>query len=194
VRQRRLGEGRRDVGRVVEESLEQLQAIGDLVLNNVALQVVDRKIVRGADGVIGADVFREFLVTLDGKSRTLELTPLQGVMETEAASIQMPAYSISHLLLVRATLDGVREGYYLLDTGSANSVISKNVEVSVSGSVPLWGAQGEVAGAHRIQPVNLKLGPPRSGDRRHHRLLAPRAVRPDHQLSRRLGADQRITI
>jgi len=132
-------------------------AIGDLVLNNVALQVVDRKIVRGADGVIGADVFREFLVTLDGKSRTLELTPLQGVMETEAASIQMPAYSISHLLLVRATLDGVREGYYLLDTGSANSVISKNVEVSVSGSVPLWGAQGEVAGAHRIQPVNLKL-------------------------------------
>ena len=52
--------------------------IADLKMRDVPIQVLDRDFVPGADGVIGTDVFKDFLVQLDLRAAALELLPLPG--------------------------------------------------------------------------------------------------------------------
>jgi hypothetical protein len=132
-------------------------------------------VVPGADGVIGTDVFQEFLLRLDARARVLELTPFaDGIgatgrpgdpwifyerpSGTEGARGQAsPAYHLKHVILLPTTIDGQQQGYFLLDTGSAFSAISDQIASRFSGpSVALFGAQGQVRG--RRQPVRLEVG------------------------------------
>ncbi len=155
-------------------SLARTVSIDDFILVNVPIEVVEASVVPGADGIIGADVFQQFLVKLDARRRTLELTPFAGQPEPHNYSRDAwiaydpapctdcehftPVYSVSHFLLIRATLDGVHDGYFLLDTGSARTVISKAVASPAAAErESLSGAQGEIHGAHRLNPVSVKL-------------------------------------
>lgn len=142
-------------------------AIDDLRIENCLVRVAASDLVPGADGVIGANVFQEFVLRLDAAARILELTPFaEG--ETAPASFSdpwmgydapdAPVRRLGHLLLLRGRVDDREDGYFLLDTGAAHSSLSTSLAgCSVAEEVGLRGAGGSLI-AVRLQPVTLDIG------------------------------------
>jgi tetratricopeptide (TPR) repeat protein len=158
--------------------------IEDFRLQDCVLQVSDVGL-PGADGIIGANVFQEFLIRLDARAHSLELSPFSSRAEAPVrfsdpwvdyegpsnggpvcASCDhlAPAYRVGHLLLLRATLNGPNNddgqyGYFMLDSGSTYSALSQDFANRLpGGSTHLLGARGPLDGASYSRRMRLDLG------------------------------------
>jgi predicted aspartyl protease len=125
--------------------------IGTLEFRDCAVTVLNGRNVVDSDGLIGMDVFSNFLVTLDYPIRKLELAPLPTPPEDAASAAKpalqtdgeqtavhgphnryvapemqdwTPVYRQGHQLMIRATLNKTREKLFILDTGSFSTTIS----------------------------------------------------------------------
>jgi len=119
--------------------------IGDLRLGNCVVDVADRALADDIDGVIGANLFQQFLVRLDARRRTLELLPYPdeapwwrsqeelwtGRDRRVPAGMEspIPVCQAAHFLLVNANLDKDASAYLILDTGAAFSSVSRQMAV-----------------------------------------------------------------
>jgi len=144
-------------GLTARVALAELVSIGDLRLENCLLQLADREFVPGADGVVGMDIFQDFLIRLDFPRQTLDLFPFPGCTEALCGSLpSAPIYRLSHLILLRAATDGAA-GYFLLDTGSSFSAVARHN----SGQAPslsnasLRGVAGELFAPLRLPPLHF---------------------------------------
>jgi tetratricopeptide (TPR) repeat protein len=136
---------------------------GDLAFEECLVEVSERNLTSGADGVVGADVFGRFQIGVDGRERALRLTPPEDRAATPAEGAPAPvaAVGMGNLLLVRARVEGGKEGLFLLDTGAAFTVVSREyLPPALAGGSPveLEGAQGAVGGAFRVAPLVLRVG------------------------------------
>jgi hypothetical protein len=136
--------------------------VAGLKISNLLFHVCATDLTRAADGMIGLDVFENFLIRLDPPAHKLELTPFA---QSEATSREGTAcreclrfYRLGPLLLLRATVNGKAEGYFVLDSGSRCTMISNKL-------VSQGGRAGVFAGAHGRQdvtvpstPVGIRLG------------------------------------
>jgi len=139
-------------------ALARTVSIGDFQIENCLLKVTDSKLASGVDGVIGTNVFQEFLVRLDAPSSSLDLVAL-AFADCERCE---PAYRVGHLLLVRATLDGENGGYFLLDSAAAYSAISRDIARQPDGrETSLRGARGVTSGLVLSDPIRFQVGPVR---------------------------------
>ena len=152
------GFGSEDLTGVV--ALARSVAIGDLRLENCALQVVDGQLTPGADGVIGTDVFEQFLVRLDMASLALDLDPLpEEVNATQRTSAASPFYRLGHLLLIKPDHGSGLDDYFVLDTGASLSALSHTRSLAdLAGPVAVQGSSGAVEHASQAAPVHLDLG------------------------------------
>ena len=166
-------------------AIAQTVEIEDFRLQNSVLQVSDAELTPGADGIIGANVFQEFLIRLDARSHALELRPFSSRAQApvrfsdpwvdyegspydepicESCDHRTPAYRIGHLLLLRATFQslksvGQQDGYFLLDSGSTYSAVSKDVADGMPGGrTNLLGARGTLDGVSYSRPLRLDVG------------------------------------
>jgi len=166
-------------------AVAQTVEIEDFRLQDCVLQVSDGDLTPGADGIIGANVFQEFLIRLDARSHVLELRPFSSRMEApvrfgdpwldyEGSSYEgpvcdscdhlAPLYRVGHLLLLRAILnspksDDQQDGYLLLDSGSTYSAVSQNVaKRRPGGRTDLLGARGPLDGVSHSRPMRLDVG------------------------------------
>ncbi len=135
-------------------------SFGDLEFENCPVEIRDGKLTHGAEGVVGANLFEEFVIRLDARSRVLELTPFAG--ETEYASDRansVPVFALRHLLLVRTKINRERDGLFLLDTGSAFTSISDEIarHWSRRSEVPVLGARGLLSHVYHVPPVELQF-------------------------------------
>jgi hypothetical protein len=151
-------------------------SIEDFRLENCLVEVADDSIAPGVDGIIGADVFQEFLLRFDAWSQQLELLPFSdhvpallnrpdpwlgydAPLEARRAGFT-PAYRVGHLLAVHTAIDGKRDGFFVLDTGSAFNSVSPellcNLRQTASG-ISLRGAQGAVRAMFAASPVEFRL-------------------------------------
>lgn len=135
-------------------ALAEKASIGGLEFRNCLVRTIDKKHLRGVDGIIGADVFWEFLIKLDLPGRKVELTrypegPCAGscydrdwIPTGEAA--QYPRFRlISGKILVPARIDDSITGQILIDTGANLNFLSTRVAKTLgSGS----STHGEVRG------------------------------------------------
>ena len=141
-----------------EVALAQTVSIADLQWNNCIVVAGRQDLVPGADGVIGTNVFEDFLVRIDPRSQTLDLSPLpdRGDNDHDAGGA-LRTYRVGHLLLVQGSRAGREGGYFLLDTGASySSVANDDVLHPADGGVPLRGAQGAIQGkALKADRVNL---------------------------------------
>ena len=129
----------------------------------------------GADGIIGANVFQEFLIRLDPRAHVLELHPFRDRAESSGRSSDpwfdydgprcancdrlALAYRVGHLLLLPATLNGRQHGYFMLDSGSTYSAVSQDLVNRLPGNpVDLLGARGALVGASHSTPVMFDVG------------------------------------
>jgi hypothetical protein len=151
-------------------------AFGDLEFRDCLVDVASGELSAGADGVLAPSLFARFLIRIDPKARMLELTPHA---ETNATASQN-ALDLDRLLLVRAEMASMRQGWFLLDTGAAYTAVA--ADHSAPGPrVDMAGPQGAF-GAFRVSPIAMKV----TG-----RLLAdPQAIAMDlRSLSQREGVE-----
>ena len=97
--------------------------IGDLVLPDCDILVVDGQILEGVDGIVPMSLFAGFLVHLDAPAKVLELDAYPPDPPAQDASF-LPVRTDNRLLFLQTVLNDSRAGYVLLDTGATFSAVS----------------------------------------------------------------------
>lgn len=110
---------------VVRRVRAQTVQIGDLTLADAPVLVAGHSIGDGIQGVLPLSVFSGFLIRLDIPGKVLQLLPYPAARTESGRSIN--AIASNRLLFVKATVNEVRDGYFLLDTGASYSAISQTV-------------------------------------------------------------------
>jgi len=138
-------------------------SIADLEFHDCYVHVVPAAIAE-TDGIIGADVFAKFLVTLDFAGHRVRLEPLPAAAADATASSPAAswaqAYSFGHFLLVPADVNGKVSGLFALDSGAnINSVspeLGQRIPEMRTRNTPVMGASGTVTSAQSAD-INLRL-------------------------------------
>jgi hypothetical protein len=124
--------------------------VGPLSFRDCPVDVVDHKVLDGADGVLPLALFSDFLVRLDFPARVLDLTPYQNARESPGHFTR--ALAVHAALFLRTALDQLHDGYFLLDTGAAHDALSRSTAQALGG--PGMGAPGRfLQGAGGVSEV-----------------------------------------
>ena len=152
-----LGEGRQDSRLALAESVQ----VGDLRFRNCLVYVTRQPIAEGADGAIGASFFEKFLLRLDARRQTLDLSPYPSA--PAATNGELPFFSVDQLVIVPAVVNGRRTGYFVLDTGAAHTAVDRSIAAAerptdAPRALGLAAAGGAVAGAASVGPLRFEFG------------------------------------
>jgi len=120
--------------------------IGDLEFRDCYVKVIDKRSVVDEDGLIGANVFSQFLVDIDFPRSKLRLSQLPTRPEGPTAAAQQqhdpgasrfhdpyvapemksftPVYQFGHDLLIPTTVNDLPPKLFLIDTGAFSNMIS----------------------------------------------------------------------
>jgi tetratricopeptide (TPR) repeat protein len=134
-------------------------AFGDLTFEECLVEISARSLTTGADGVIGADIFRDFQIGVDARAGLLQLSPFDDLSK-EAPRTPVPAVGIRNLLLLKTRVEGGKEGLFLVDTGAAYTAVARDylpATQQTGNSVALQGVRGPLAGAFRAGPLTLQV-------------------------------------
>jgi Aspartyl protease len=146
--------------------------ISDIEFHNALINVSNQDSVGPVDGLIGTNVFAQFLVTLDFMAGKLRLDPLPGYHpgdnelhdRTAAPDSQHSArvYRFAHLLLVPTRVSGSREVLFVVDTGSDRTLISYDMAAEVShvnrdNGMRMQGISGQVADLYKTGDVFVQF-------------------------------------
>lgn len=148
-------------------------AVGDLQFHDCFVHVVPQMVV-DVDGLIGTDVFVQFLVTLDFPARKVGLSSLLPAATAEThdspAEAFSQAYGFGHMLLVPAKASDKASGLFVLDSGSNVSTISNELGQQLNQMRPLniraSGVGGGANSAFIADGVKLQFAGARRGDQR----------------------------
>ena len=134
-----LGDGRDPTGYV---GFAEHIRVGGVEFSNCVVHVSDRAFNADSDGLIGTDLFDRFLITLDFRKREIRLDPLPGPAWDGREPVdrytgeELKGFSrvfrFGHELLLATMVGESQPGFFILDTGSSQSLISTNVARSVT--------------------------------------------------------------
>jgi hypothetical protein len=125
--------------------------IGHWTLHDCLVQVLPQDKILSLDGLIGADVFARYMVTIDFSARKLRLSSPADVPGNQEKSgrHRANAFRFAHLLLLPASI-GETSGLFILDSGAnVNTISRKLVDQSHEMSKSTVNAKG-AAGALRV--------------------------------------------
>jgi predicted aspartyl protease len=146
--------------------------IGDVEFHDALISVSNQDSVGTADGLIGTNVFAQFLVTLDFMAGKLRLDPLPGYNpgdnelhdRTAAPESRHSArvFRFGHLLMVPTRVSGSREVLFVVDTGSDRTLISYDMAAEVShvnrdDGMRMQGISGQVADLYKTGNVFVQF-------------------------------------
>jgi tetratricopeptide (TPR) repeat protein len=147
-------------------------AIGNVQFQDALVNVSNQEFQDIEDGLIGTNVFSEFLVTLDFAARTMRLDPLPGYHPGGEESVDATApadlqgwtrfFQFGHLLLIPTRVGESREALFVIDTGAARTLISYDMAAEVSKLAPdaktgLRGINGQVADVYQTGDLYLQF-------------------------------------
>jgi predicted aspartyl protease len=154
-----VGASARTCRRAVPGTVE----IGDLVLENCDILVVDGQVLEGVDGVIPLSLFANFLVRLDLPGKKLELDAYPADPPVSDASY-LPARTDNRLFFLRSVLNEKHSGYVLLDTGATFNALSPEAARasrnywSLANAISLRGSAGGIEGFQLPAGVRFRCG------------------------------------
>lgn len=137
--------------------------IGDLEFHDCFIHATQREIAE-VDGIIGMDVFSQYLVTLDLPARKLRLEPMPA-RGSDGLPAHLEAFSqtftLGHLLLLPTEVGKKATGLFVLDSGSNANTISPELarlmpEMRAFNS-PMSGASGVVNSAFIADDAPLRF-------------------------------------
>jgi len=154
--------------------------IGDVEFSNCTVVISDKETLTGQDGIVGADIFDKFLVTIDIQKMLLQLDPLpahktppkvEDWQDSEAAP-QFANFTsfwrVGHdiLLSTRVVSSRVRDAkpvLFLIDTGSSTSLIDPDYarqfgSVGKEDLVQMRGASGKVRSVQSTTQLTFEFG------------------------------------
>jgi len=146
--------------------------IGSVEFHDAVINVSNQEFVDIQDGLIGTNVFSEFLVTLDFAAKTMRLDPLPGYRPggEESLDATIPAdlqgwtrfFQFGHLLLIPTRVGESREALFVIDTGAARTLISYDMAAEVSklardDKLGLRGINGQVADIYQTGNLYLQF-------------------------------------
>ena len=155
--------------------------IGDLEFRDCVVRTTGKTAIREADGLIGTDVFRSFLIRLDLPNKTMDLARLPaGIAAGAPPALQeqwndrdgeiptgtsgfTPFRRVGHLMLVRTTVNDSAKGYFIVDTGGFANLISLSLLTKSSGGVArsdtgVVGLSGRVKNVYAGHGILLQFG------------------------------------
>jgi tetratricopeptide (TPR) repeat protein len=145
--------------------------IGDLEFHDCFVQATPREIAE-VDGIIGMDVFSQYLVTLDLPARKLRLEPMPARSndgEPAHSEAFSQAFSIGHFLLLPAEVGKKASGLFVIDSGSNANTISPELARSIpemrAFNSPMSGASGVVNSAFIADDATLRFAKVNRNDR-----------------------------
>ena len=108
--------------------------IGDVEFRDALIGVAETDFIANQDGLIGTDVFSEFLVTLDFANLSLRLDPLPG-LDGDGKPADMRHFTrvfrFGHMLLIPTRVGDSREALFVIDTGATRTLISYDIAAQV---------------------------------------------------------------
>jgi tetratricopeptide (TPR) repeat protein len=161
--------------------------IGQFEFQNCPVEVSDKRSVAEEDGLIGGDVFQDYLLTIDFPDRLIKVDPLpqrpgnqqQATLESEAdaddAASEQDAYRdpsmkdwtrvlrIGHDLMVSVDLGDSKIHWFVLDTGSFATILSPAAartvtKVSRDRDTEIKGLSGNVKEVFHGKNVEVTFG------------------------------------
>ena len=145
--------------------------IGDLEFHDCFVQATPREIAE-VDGIIGMDVFSQYLVTLDLPARKLRLEPMPARSndgEPAHSEAFSQAFSIGHFLLLPAEVGKKASGLFVIDSGSNANTVSPELARSIpemrAFNSPMSGASGVVNSAFIADDAMLRFAKISRNDR-----------------------------
>ncbi len=151
--------------------------IGPLHYSNARVEVVDHDFTADADGIIGCNFFKQFMITLNFPKNRMELRPLPMIREKpysdpeswkdldrtacpETASFQ--PMGILGNLFIPVQVNNKKTGFFMLDTGSAASMLSREFATGLIGLTLSYGEIRGISGSMKTYEttadVILKMG------------------------------------
>ena len=147
-------------------------SIGGIELRDALIKVSNQEFVDIHDGLIGTDVFSQFLVTMDFPAKMLRLNPLPGYQpgsEESLDAIDPPDkqswthfFQFGHMLLIPARVGESKESLFVIDTGAARTLISYDTAAEVSkidrnDNLTLRGINGRVADVYQTGNLSVQF-------------------------------------
>lgn len=133
--------------------------VGGFKLNNPLVEVSQTELTGDADVILGLDLFENFMIRVDSRERMLTLTPFPAEPSDGRCADCLRTYRLGHLLLVRARINGRSDGYFILDSGTPYSLVSRKLLQGGEGSVhEAKGIQGSQEIRIPSAPVSIQLG------------------------------------
>jgi predicted aspartyl protease len=144
--------------------------VGGVEYRNAPIQVAGQDLPDSADGLIGSNVFSEFLITLDFAAARMRLEPIpgykRGEIEDRTDIPQMRdgvrVFRFGHLLLVPVHVNS-HTGLFVLDTGAARTMMSYDLaaessKVNPDDQLAIRGLSGKVGNVYQTGDVVLEFG------------------------------------
>ena len=132
--------------------------MGSIEYANAVVQAADRDLLVGFDGIMGADVFAHFLVTLDFPARRLLLESREATREEGFE----PVYRQGHALLVPARVNR-QDGVLLqIDSGANRSLLDESLarraaRLSDDPFQQVRGASGAASRVWRVEHAEFEM-------------------------------------
>ena len=133
--------------------------IGDLEFHDCHVHVSPRES-PDYDGLIGTDVFEQYLVSIDFPARKLSLDPMPAGAPSADDSFTS-FYRFGHIMLLPTNVGETAHGLFALDTGaSTNSMspgIARRVSTVRSSDIPVNGVSGRVSNVFTTDETVLQF-------------------------------------
>jgi tetratricopeptide (TPR) repeat protein len=141
-------------------------AIGPVQFSEFPIQVFRGARVSAADGLIGADVFAEFLISIDFPNMTLKLDPVAGGQSQEGYDAEalapgfVRALRMGNHLTIPALINDQPGHRVLIDSGASENLIdpahaAQATKVHRDSDTVLLGVQGRVNQVSRAERITL---------------------------------------
>jgi len=144
--------------------------IGTLEYSNAVINVAEQNLAGIEDGLIGSNMFSEFLITIDFGAGKLRLAPLpdfqrgdelQDRVETATMRDAARVFRFGHILLVPARVNS-HDGLFVLDTGAARTMMSYDLAAGASkldrdDRTAIRGLSGTVGNVYQTGTVLLEF-------------------------------------
>jgi tetratricopeptide (TPR) repeat protein len=145
--------------------------VGDLEFHDCFVQATPREIAE-VDGIIGMDVFSQYLVALDLPARKLRLEPMPDRAKdgspTQADTFTQ-AFTVGHFLLLPTEVGKKATGLFVIDSGSNANTISPELARSIpemrAFNSPMSGASGVANSAFIADDAMLRFAKVNRNDR-----------------------------
>jgi tetratricopeptide (TPR) repeat protein len=149
--------------------------VGPLEFENVPVTALDSRFAEDTDGLIGLDVFEQFLVTLNIKSSELDLDPLptppaeyldkDGFSDRYVAPTMKSFYPIQHMaahIFVPTSIDDNPPALFSLDTGAFDSQVDpafvSQGKLMLAPDLVVRGMSGRVNNVFLARNIRIQFG------------------------------------